>query len=41
MPIGINNYCSINNDGDLILDLNESQASKFSINNDGDVIYEL
>ena len=41
LPIGITNYCEINEDGDLILNISDSQASKFNINNNGDVIYEL
>lgn len=42
LPIGVNNYFSIDNNGDLIVDLDDATAEKqFSINEDGDVIYEL
>ena len=41
LPIGVDNYFSIDNNGDLIVDLDDSEASKFSINNEGCVIYEL
>lgn len=42
LPIGVDNYFSIDNNGDLIVDLDDATAEKqFSINEDGDVIYEL
>lgn len=41
LPIGVENYFSIDNNGDLIIDLDDSDMeSKFSINDGGDVIYE-
>lgn len=39
LPIGIENYASVNEDGDLIIDLDESEASKFQLNDEGEVIY--
>ena len=39
LPIGVENYASINSNGDLIIDLTESENSKFQINNEGEVIY--
>ena len=42
LPIGVDNYFSIDNNGDLIVDLDDATAEEqFSINEDGDVIYEL
>lgn len=42
LPIGVENYFSLNTNGDLIVDLNgDSREQQFSINDDGDVIYEL
>jgi hypothetical protein len=42
LAIGTENYFSIDNNGDLIVDLDgDSREENFSINDDGDVIYEL
>jgi hypothetical protein len=39
LPIGVENYASINEDGDLIIDLDSSEAERFNINDKGEVIY--
>lgn len=40
LPIGVENYFSIDNNGDLIIDLDGSDMEEnFSINDEGDVIY--
>ena len=38
LPIGVENYASIV-DGDLIIDLDSTEAERFSINDKGEVIY--
>ena len=38
LPIGVENYASIV-DGDLIINLDSTEAEKFSINDKGEVIY--
>ena len=39
LPIGVENYASISDDGNLIIDLDTSEAEKFTINDNGEVIY--
>ena len=39
LPIGVENYASISEDGDLIIDLADSETERFSINDKGEVIY--
>ena len=42
LPIGVENYFSIDNNGHLLVDLDDStMEEKFSINDEGCVIYEL
>jgi len=38
LPIGVDNYFSIE-DGDLIIDIDESESTRFNINSKGDLIY--
>ena len=40
LPIGITNYFTLNNNGDLIINLDAVTNQRFSINDDGCVIYE-
>lgn len=39
LPIGVENYASISEDGDLIIDLDSTEAKRFNINDKGEVIY--
>ena len=39
LPIGVENYAGISEDGDLIIDLDSTEAKRFNINDKGEVIY--